>query len=56
VKLIIFFAQFLLYLLLDDSAGRIARERWWMNLEFSFVDSVVIIWLSILIDHLGDEQ
>jgi hypothetical protein len=41
--------------LLDDFAGRIARELWWTNQEFSRVD-IVPPSLSILIDHLGDEQ
>jgi hypothetical protein len=35
------------------TAGRIAREFWWMNQEFSPVD-IIPPWFSILIYHLGD--
>jgi hypothetical protein len=38
-------------LLLDDSAGRIARELWWMNQEFSPLD-IIPPWFSMLI-YLG---
>jgi hypothetical protein len=37
------------------TAGRIARELWWTNQEFSSVD-IISLWLSILIHHLGDEH
>jgi hypothetical protein len=42
------------YLLPDESAGRIAREIWWKNQQFS-VD-IIPPWFSILIYHLGDEH
>jgi hypothetical protein len=42
-------------LLLDASAGRIARELWWMNQNFSPVD-IIPPWFSMLMYHLGDEQ
>jgi hypothetical protein len=35
-------------LLLDDFAGRIARELWWMNQEFSPVD-IISPWFAMLI-------
>jgi hypothetical protein len=41
-------------LLPDDPPGRIARELWWMN-QFTFV-SIITLWFSMLIYHLGDEQ
>jgi hypothetical protein len=43
------------YLLLDGSAGRIARELWWMHKEFSPVD-IIPPWLYRLIYYHGDEQ
>jgi hypothetical protein len=43
-------------LLPDDFTGRIARELWWTNQEFSPVDIIILPWLSMLIYHLGDEQ
>jgi hypothetical protein len=39
-------------LLLDDSAGRIAKELWWTNREFSSVD-IIPPWFSILISSAG---
>jgi hypothetical protein len=42
-------------LLLDGSAGRIARALWWTNQEFSPVN-IIPPWFSMLIYHLGDEQ
>jgi hypothetical protein len=41
--------------LLDDFAGRIARELWTTNQEFSPVD-IIPPWFSSLIYRLGDEQ
>jgi hypothetical protein len=41
-------------LLLDASAGRIARELWWTNQEFSPV--VISPWFSMLIYHLEDDK
>jgi hypothetical protein len=41
-------------LLQDGSAGRIARDLWWTNYEFSPVD-IISTWFSMLIYHLGDE-
>jgi hypothetical protein len=38
-------------LLLDYPAGRIARELWWMNQQFSPVD-IIPTWFSLLIYHL----
>jgi hypothetical protein len=35
--------------------GRIVRELWWMNQEFSFV-IIIPPWFSMLMYHLGDEQ
>jgi hypothetical protein len=37
------------------TAGRIARELWWTNLEFSSVD-IIPPWFSTVIYHLGDEH
>jgi hypothetical protein len=54
MKEILHKAKFVIYftipsnLLLDDSAGRIARELWWTNQEFSPVDKF-IPWFSMLI-------
>jgi hypothetical protein len=42
-------------LLLDDTAGRTARELLWTNQEFSPVN-IIPPWFSMLIYHLGDEQ
>jgi hypothetical protein len=42
-------------LLPDDSAGRIVRDLWWMDQEFSSVDFIPP-WFSMLIYHLEDEQ
>jgi hypothetical protein len=42
-------------LLLDDSAGRIAREQSWKNHVFFPVDTIPS-WFSMLIYDLGDEQ
>jgi hypothetical protein len=42
-------------LLLDDSIGRISRELWWTNQEFSPVNFIPPLF-SIVIYHLGDEQ
>jgi hypothetical protein len=39
-------------LLLDYSAGRIARELCWTNQEFSTVD-IIPPWFSMLIYHVG---
>jgi hypothetical protein len=39
-------------LLVDDSAGRVAREIWWTKEEFSPVD-IIPPWFSMLIYHLG---
>jgi hypothetical protein len=49
--------QFLLlarpdFLLVDDSAGRVAREIWWTKEEFYPVD-IIPPWFSMLIYHLG---
>jgi hypothetical protein len=41
-------------LLLDDSAGRFAREFWWTNQQFFLAD--IPPWFSILTYNLGDEQ
>jgi hypothetical protein len=41
-------------LLLDDSAGGLARELWWTN-QFSTVD-ILPPWFSMLMYHQGDEQ
>jgi hypothetical protein len=41
--------------LLDDSAGRIARELWWTGQEFCPVD-IIPPWFSMFIYHLWDEQ
>jgi hypothetical protein len=35
--------------------GRIARELWWMNQEFSSSD-IILPWFSMLIFHLGNEE
>jgi hypothetical protein len=35
------------------TAGRIARELWWMNQEFPPVN-IISPWFSMLIYHLGD--
>jgi hypothetical protein len=32
----------------DDSAGTVASELWWTNLEFSFVTIVIPPWFSTL--------
>jgi hypothetical protein len=37
------------------TAGRIARELWWTNQEFSSLD-VVSQWLTILVYYLKDDQ
>jgi hypothetical protein len=42
-------------LLLDNSAGKFARELWWTNQEISTVD-IIPPWLSVLICHVKDEQ
>jgi hypothetical protein len=34
-------------LLQDDSAGRIARELWWMGQEFSSVNIIISPWFSM---------
>jgi hypothetical protein len=39
---------------LYDCAGRIARELWWTNQEFSPVDIIPPLF-SMFIYHLGDE-
>jgi hypothetical protein len=41
-------------LLLDGFAGRIVRDLWWTEQEFSPVN-IIPPWLSILFD-LGDEK
>jgi hypothetical protein len=38
------------------TAGRIARELWWKNQEFSSVNTIIPPWFSMLIYHMGDEQ
>jgi hypothetical protein len=43
-----------LALLLDDSAGGIARELLWTNQEFPLL--IFPPWLSMLIYHVGDEK
>jgi hypothetical protein len=43
------------YMLPDDSAGGIARERWWTNQEFSY-DNIIPPWFSQVICHLVDEK
>jgi hypothetical protein len=43
-------------LLPDDSAGRIARELWWTNQEFSSANIIILPWFCTLIYHLVDEQ
>jgi hypothetical protein len=42
-------------LLIDDSAGRIARLLWRTNKEYFPLD-IIPAWFSMLIYHLGDEQ
>jgi hypothetical protein len=42
-------------LLLDNSAGKFAKELWWTNQEISPVD-IIPPWLSVLICHVKDEQ
>jgi hypothetical protein len=42
-------------LLLDGSAGRIARELWCTNREYSPVD-IIPPWFCMLMYHLGDKQ
>jgi hypothetical protein len=42
-------------LLLDGSAGRIARELWWTNEEYYPVD-IIPPCFSMLINQLRDEQ
>jgi hypothetical protein len=37
------------------TAGRIARELWWKNQEFSSFD-IIPPWFAMFIYHLGDEQ
>jgi hypothetical protein len=37
------------------TAGRVARDFWWTNQEFSSVD-IIPSWFSMLIYHLGDEH
>jgi hypothetical protein len=36
-------------LLPDDSAGRIAKELWWIKQEFSHVNIIIPPWFSVLI-------
>jgi hypothetical protein len=36
------------------TTGRIAREFWWMNQEFSSAD-IIPPWFSLLLYQLGDE-
>jgi hypothetical protein len=43
-----------LALLIDNSAGRISREFWWTNQEFSSVD--IPPWFFMPMYHLGDQQ
>jgi hypothetical protein len=38
------------------TAGKIVRELWWTNQEFSPVNLIIPPQLSILIYHLGDER
>jgi hypothetical protein len=38
----------------QNTAGRVARELWWKNQEFHFVD-IIPPCFSMLIDQLGDE-
>jgi hypothetical protein len=42
-------------LLPDDSTGRIAKEVYWTNKEFSPVDTIPP-WVSMLIYHQGNKQ
>jgi hypothetical protein len=44
------------YFLPDDSAGRIARELWWMSQEFSPASIIILLGVSMFIYHMGDEQ
>jgi hypothetical protein len=37
------------------AAGRIARENWWKNQEYSPVD-IITPWFSMLIYHLGNKE
>jgi hypothetical protein len=37
------------------TAGRLARELWWMNQEYSSVN-IIPPWFSMLMYQLGDEQ
>jgi quinol-cytochrome oxidoreductase complex cytochrome b subunit len=52
-KFIIFWL-FIPALLLDDTAGSIARELWWTN-QFSPVD-IIPPWFFLVIYHLEDKQ
>jgi hypothetical protein len=40
----------------DGSADVIARELWWMNQEFSYVDIIIPPWFSMFIYHLGNKR
>jgi hypothetical protein len=42
-------------LLLDGSAGMIARELWWINHDISPVNTIPP-WFSMFIYYLGDKQ
>jgi hypothetical protein len=53
-KFIIFFASSS-YLLLDDFAGRFARELLWTNQEFYSV-GIISPWLFMLLYHLGNDE
>jgi hypothetical protein len=43
-------------LLPEDSDGRIARELWWTNHEFSSFIIITPPWFAMLINHLLEEQ
>jgi hypothetical protein len=46
------FAHFSCFLL-DDSAGKTARELWWTNQEFPSVDIIIPPTFFMLMYHLG---
>jgi hypothetical protein len=44
-------------LLPHDYAGKITREIWWTNQEFSSVDIIISPWFHMLVSGImGDEQ
>jgi hypothetical protein len=42
--------------LLGGYVGKIARNLWWMNHEFSSVNVIIPPWLSIIIRHVVDNN